>query len=113
MNGEDERIEQEQREQMEALRRKEVTRQEKRDILEAEIEESRELGERNEASMRRIKEDVEVLNDTINANINRAVSQLASLSVNKRNTVVVNNQRVFTNQSVQQAAQSINNTNSN
>ena len=102
--NEDDRIK-EREEELAAERREEITRKEKEEALEAQYQENKELEERNEASMRKIKEDVECLNESLNENINHAVDRLASLSINKRNTVVVNNQRVFTNAPIQQVVQ--------
>ena len=98
MNGEDERREIEQDEELAALRRKQISQQEKEEKLEAEYQERREMEERNEAALQRVREDMDCLNDSINANINRAISRLAGLGVNRRNTIVVNHQRVFNNQ---------------
>lgn len=78
------RIEEEKEE--DAARRREMLRQEEQEeALEAEYQSRREEVERNEVAMRRIKEDAECLNDSINSNIKSALASLESIAKkNKR-----------------------------
>lgn len=63
--------------------RKQVGLQEKEDVLESEFQSRREQEERNEAYMRRIKEDAAGVNESMNVNIKNALASLASLTRKK------------------------------